>query len=267
MSELLIRIEETCLQVESVRLLLPGLIATVLGLFLWLGGAKYSAIVIGLLGGACGALGGFMVSQWFSLSLPLATILGAVILALAAVLLQQMVIILLATVIFAAICGFTYLSYSVDDQSWNDSISAARAQALDQVQPYLDTEKTAGTAREKISEIFDDIKAVAGDHSGSMVIWALIGAGIGLICAYFLKRIMMALCCSIVGTTAIISGMILLLFAKETEVFTALQSRPQVLPTVFIAMVAFGWLVQLFLSSAPKTAKADDDENENDDSD
>jgi hypothetical protein len=64
---------------------------------------------------------------------------------------------------------------------------------------------------------------------------------------------MIALCCSIVGTTAILAGMLALLLAKGTEVFTALETKPHTLPSLYLAMILFGLLVQLLLAGSPKT--------------
>ena len=58
--------------------------------------------------------------------------------------------------------------------------------------------------------------------------------------------------------------MILLLFAKGTAVFTALETRPRLLPGVFVVMVALGVAIQLLVAAAGKVSKeaSDDEEDE-----
>ena len=54
MGDLLLRLEEACLGLGTLQLVLPGLAAAAVGLFLWLAGARYAWIVVGLLGAIAG---------------------------------------------------------------------------------------------------------------------------------------------------------------------------------------------------------------------
>ena len=62
----------------------------------------------------------------------------------------------------------------------------------------------------------------------------------------------MALCCSIVGTTSIIIGVMLLITAKGNLPFTAIQDKGNFLTILFVAMVLVGWIVQLFIGRPKK---------------
>ena len=121
MHDFLLRIEEACLQMNPTLLWVPGLVAAALGLFLWLGGTTFSFFVVGFLGALIGEGIGLVISQWFDTPLLASAGIGAVVLAVLAVLLENLVIMLLATVIFAAVCGTTYMSFSLDE-SWKQTI-------------------------------------------------------------------------------------------------------------------------------------------------
>jgi hypothetical protein len=59
-----------------------------------------------------------------------------------------------------------------------------------------------------------------------------------------------------VGTTAVLGGVMALLLAKGTAACSALQNHPRVLPMVFVLMILFGWAVQLLLVRPKKAAKS-----------
>ena len=272
------------MQLSGPTLVVPGLIAVVLGLFLWLGGTRYSAIVIGLLGAAVGAASGVLISSWFDVSMASSVLIGAVLLAIAAVLLQQAVITLLAIVIFALICAMVYTGFAVENHTADQTAEGSEQQpgiALPQLPDIAPLTKlpgsddgsadtdpsqlsTIGDARtvaiEKLKDAWQTIKASASANRGFLVLWTIVGAAVGLFLAFVLKKLMMALCCSIVGSAAVLSGILTLLLAKGTEVLSSLSDRPRVLPAIFIAMVVFGWLTQLLLVGSRKSPGKSDKE-------
>ena len=65
MQELLLKFQEAAFQMDPPSLWIPGCIGIVLGLFLWLGGTRYSSFVIGILGAGFGASCGILISHWF----------------------------------------------------------------------------------------------------------------------------------------------------------------------------------------------------------
>ena len=76
-----------------------------------------------------------------------------------------------------------------------------------------------------------------------------------MVLAWLVKRIVMALCCSIVGTTSTIAGVQLSLMAKGISMISALQNRPKVLPAIVVGMIAFGFVIQLFVAGPRKKKK------------
>ena len=249
MSDILLRIQNACFELKPSVLIVPGLLAAVLGLLLWLGGVRYSFFVVGVLGAAVGAAGGLLISQWFDLSLPLCVTLGAVLLALIAALMPQPVVILLAILIFAALAAAIYVSCSIETESWQTALINARQKAMQSVPGTI--EEDAAVA--KLRNIFRELRSAAGAHQMSLFFWAVVGGAIGLGIAFFLKKVIVALCCSMVGAAAIFVGMFALLLAKQAEVLTALAGRPGVFLTLFILMILFGWGIQVILASAAKT--------------
>lgn len=279
MSDLLLRIQDAALQLNPSVLWIPGLVAAFLGLFLWLGGKRYSFFVIGILGAALGAAIGLIVSQWFGTDLLVSVAIGAILIAIAAVLMERLVIVLLATLIFATACGSSYWSYAVKDTDWKNKLSIAK---LDQARGILegiqdgelpesafdesvttDADQVRGhqSAVAKLKEIFAAIKTSAGENKGMLILWTILGAAIGLTLAYLLKKLVMAFCCSVVGSASIIAGIIAVILAKGNMIISTLLQSPKLVPTIFLAMVFFGFACQLLFGRKPKKIVVEEEDD------
>ena len=278
MYELLLKIQDACLQLNWWYLVVPGLGAIILGLFLWLGGSRYAFIVVGVLGALVGAGCGFVVSQWFNLHMSLTVSVGAAIFTVTAILLQQTVMVLLASAIFAAACGLAYMSYSLDKPDFQEALHRLGRQSADSSQsfrPDSDLSSSATTddqrlplplgsfdaagdlaphqqGMERLKGIFGALRSSAASNRNMIFLWAVVGGLGGLLIGYLLKKIVMALCCSIVGAAGVIIGMLVLLMAKGIPVFSSLEDRPRLLVSIFAAMVLFGCPLQLLATGRAK---------------
>ena len=110
MYELLIRIETVCVGAPLLTLLGVGAVSTVVGLLLWLAGTYFSSVIVGVLGAAVGSFCGLLISQWFDVNSLLCMGIGAGVFCIAAVLLKNIIIIVLAMIIFALVGGTAYSS-------------------------------------------------------------------------------------------------------------------------------------------------------------
>ncbi|MCK5272048.1 MAG: hypothetical protein KAJ52_05705 [Sedimentisphaerales bacterium] len=268
MQEILVRIEGLCLELPPTTLLIVGIITILVGLFLWLGGNYYSGFIVGFLGAALGSLGGLMVSRLIGVAYAWGALIGAAAMGLLAMHLKNIVIIILAVFIFAVSSGTGYLSYA-----WNRA-TVIGEDAQDRLKvitsPYelsitpdksrvatkpgisddfrgSDATKKAGSFLGRLKVIISDAWAATSSNRWPLVFWALAGGIAGLLLVWFIKKIVMALCCSIVGSTVTIAGVQTLLMVKGIAMMQALQGRPKVLPAIFIGMILLGWMTQVFL--------------------
>ena len=280
MIELLLRIQEACLQLERWHLVGPGLGLIVLGLFLWLGGVRYAFLVVGLFGATLGAAAGLLVSHWFEVETAVAVAGGAAIMTILALLLKNLVIIGLAIALFAVVGGFTYLGYTLDQQESSDRIGQTETDLTDAESSAIDVEAlvryesehlrsaalggddTPSGGIRKLDRIREELTELASVNQKMLILCAAGGAILGLFLGYLLKKVMMAISCSIIGSTGAIVGMLMLFLAKGTPVISSLQERPKLLPSIFIVMVLFGFLVQLILAGAKKIENVTEDEDE-----
>jgi len=221
-------------------------------------------IGFGILGAAFGAAVGLTVSQWFATNTLMATGIGAILFAIAAVLMERVVILLLAILIFAVACGSSYFSYAVQNTNWKEKLTI-----LEQVRQGYTLDTDAGFSEErdtneaapsgghqravaKLKEIFGAIRQSAGERKGMLILWTILGAIIGLTLAYLLKKLVMVFCCSVVGTSSIIAGVVAVILAKGDPIITSLLLKPKLTPTIFLIMVAIGCVCQLLFARKPK---------------
>jgi len=288
MNELLLKIQDACLQLNGWHLAIPGVAAVIMGLFLWLGGARYAFFVVGILGALVGAALGFALSQWFNLQPSLAVSVGAAVFAIIAILMQQTVILILAALIFALACGMTYMGGRVSQPEFQDQLLQLNQRytersPADQIQnrdtttlsedlkaplpfDWGDQEPTEGGLHtqgiQKLKDILNALFASASENRNMLFLWAVVGGAGGLLIGFLLKKIIMALCCSMVGPTCVITGMLALFLAKKIEVCSTLQDRPKLLLSVFVAMVFFGFPLQLFITGRAKKKSKDAEKKE-----
>ncbi|UCD51992.1 MAG: hypothetical protein JSW27_05005 [Phycisphaerales bacterium] len=277
MNELLLRIETLCLDVNPSLLVGIGAGVTLVGLVLWLGGTRYSTVVIGLLGAAVGAVLGLAVAQQLGVHLFISMAVGALVLGIVSVLLRNILMIVLATLIFALVGAAGYAGVVLDKQPPEEATTDEQRTAMDG-QSYLYQSfssmdpNTRQTYLNEISGSDEDFqgrsKAILKDTWDAMgpTKWYLMGAilvgGItGFLLIWFIKQVIVPLCYSIVGAASLILGAQMLLLGLGFRLASALPVQRWILPAAFGGMTAFGWVSQVLAARklGPKVHKGEDD--------
>lgn len=277
MNELLLRIETLCLEVNPSLLIGVGAGMTLVGLVLWLGGTRYSTVVIGLLGAAVGAVVGLAVAQQLGVHLFISMAVGALVLGIVSVLLRNTLMIVLATLIFALVGAAGYASVVLDKRPPEETTTDEQQAALDR-QLYLHQSFSSmdpNSRRIYLNEISGSdegfqgrSKAILKDTWDALgpTKWYLMGAiligGVGgFLLIWFIKQVIVPLCYSIVGTTSLILGAQVLLLGLGFRLASALPVQRWILPAAFGGMAVFGWVSQLLAARQPgsKAHKGEDD--------
>jgi len=280
MNELLLRIETLCWEVNTPLLLGVGAGAALVGLILWLGGVRYSTVVIGLLGAAVGTVVGMFVGQQFGLDLLLSIAGGALVLGVVSILLRNILIIVLATAIFALVAAGGYTSLVLgatpEEQQQADPNmplfgrtlepqAPSMAQAFSGMDPnsrdiYLGHITASRVGSEEGSEAGFEAKAkaVLGDtwdllrpYKWQLLGVIVVGAIGGFLLVWFIKTVVLPLCYSIVGAAGILLGAQLLLLGVGFRAASALPPERWVMPSVFGTMSIMGWVAQLWTARKP----------------
>jgi len=223
-----------------------GVVLLLLGLCIWLSGMALRKILISIAGMAGGIVIGLFVigRNIFSTSL------FAGLAALIALIFQKVLCVLLAATLAAAV-AFTILAEPYFEQAETTEVrSEMSVQAT-----------TAG-----LDETFEELKTFGLDagekikQAGTKIpvqIWAIIAAPAVIILVFgvLLWRWTTALFFSVTGTMVVFLGMILLLSYKGTEPVSLIRSKLFISAAVFLAMAAFGTIVQLLICKSSKKEK------------
>ncbi|MHA2315384.1 MAG: hypothetical protein ACXACF_08930 [Candidatus Hermodarchaeia archaeon] len=231
---------------SPVVLLGPGLVCVIAGLFIWLGGLGFRNLLLPTAGAIIGAVCGFFIigpnfiSVLFSAALVagIATILERLFIAI-------LTAALAAAVAFVVLAG-PHIEYAQEAATERPAETSAQRQTIS-------VRESAEIMKDYIIDAGQKIKR-AGLHM-SMHYWAIIMVLtlIFIVAGFFLWRLAMALCCSVLGTILIFASMILLLLHKGSVPVSIICSKSSYYATAFIAMIAFGTIEQLLLCKHPKT--------------
>ena len=269
MYELLLRIETLLLGLQTPALWAIGIGGVLVGLVLWLGGARYHAAIIGVLGAVVGSAAGLLVSQQFDLSPWLGMAVGAAVLAGLSILLRNVLILVLAVLVFSAVGGAGYVSVVLDravPQAQAESPSPSQPQAeqkwvfqhfsgmdLAARQNYLnDISQQAQTFAERLKALLANTWQALGPHGWLVVLPIVAGAVVGILLLWLIAKIVIALAYSIVGTATLLLGAQAALLAAGVPVVADLESRRWLPLVVFAAMTAVGWVWQLLFAGAKR---------------
>jgi hypothetical protein len=219
-------LEQTARNLRPAILVGLGLVSTVAGLFIWLGGLGLRKLLAVVVGTAGGAICGFCAAGQKTMPVILSAGIGAA----AALVLENVFIVIMAAGLAAA-CGFAVL---------------------------------AEVHKADFSEGFKQACFQMPAHT--WIIIAALAAGF-IVAGFYLRRFVSALCCATLGTLLVFAGMILLLSQKGAAPLASIRSRTHFYAAVFVAMTAFGTSVQLLLCQrirrqpAAKRQASKDEEN------
>ncbi len=280
MYELLVRVETLLSPVSVIILLGVGALLLVVGLVLWLGGSRYSTVIVGLLGAVVGSVAGLLVSQWLDLHLWLCMVAGAAILATASVMLRNALILALAVVVIAAVSGAGYLAVLLDRvvpadvaqppsagiggitpegggatrttsgfmiQSFTNMDRQTRLNYLDQL-TTADKPAQEQTFRDRVRAVLDNTWQAVEPHAWKVGLAVLAGGAVAIFLVWLVKKALIALAYSVVGTATILLGLQTALLGAGFAAVSSIGPRPWALPGTFLGMTAVGWLWQLLLT-------------------
>jgi len=260
MYELLIRIETICIEAQLLTLLGVGVLTIIVGLLLWLAGTYFSSIIIGILGAAVGSFCGLLISQWLDVSSLLSMGIGATVFCVAAIFLRNVIIIILAIIVFALVGGTTYSSLILGGStqqpeselnpalvsSFSHMDSGTRLSYVDHISEEQDD------FFEKLKVLLKDTLAMMSPHIWKLLLFTLVGGIGGFLMVWFVKRFVVALCCSVVGALLVLVGFESLLMAIGFQMCNAFQGHRFILTVIYFSMVGIGAVVQLIFTRSQK---------------
>ncbi|MBN2139249.1 MAG: hypothetical protein JW720_15715 [Sedimentisphaerales bacterium] len=264
MYELLIRVETLCADAPFSTLFGIGTISIVAGLLLWLGGIYFSSAIIGILGAAIGSFCGLLVSQWLDTGSLLSMGIGAAVFCVAAVLLRNIIIIVLAVIIFALAGGVTYSSVLLGSSapqegageepgligSFSHMDSATRLAYLNQI-----SEQEQGFF-ERLKALLRETLGVMSPHKWKLILAVVVGGVGGYVLIRLLKKAVIALCCSGIGALLVLVGLQGFLMTGDLRFCGVFENKRFALTITYFSMVGIGTVIQLILARSPNGKQA-----------
>ena len=263
MFEILIRIESLCLDSPPGALCGYGLLVLILGLLLWFAGSYFSTVILGLLGAVVGSACGLLVSQWLSTPALISMLIGAFILMLATTLFRNVLIILLATLVFG-LAGVTAYSSLILEETPPETYSASKSSLI---QPFsqMDTSNRLAysnqiteqgeTFFERLSLLVKDTLQMIEPYKWKVLLIAFVAGIVGLLLIWFLRKLVMALCYSGVGTLLFLIGLEITLLGMNVHLISWFQERRAAFTITYFSLVGIGVIFQLMTIRSSKREK------------
>jgi hypothetical protein len=277
MFELLLRFETLFSTLSTLVLLGTGVGLLVVGVLLWLFGQRFGAVIIGLLGAAVGSMTGLILGQWLEFHLFLSMGIGALVLTVASILLRNTIILALTVAIFAMISGAGYISTQLDtlvQTSQADpnapSIYGPALPSQSPVQSFTNmlnpaerlayfenlTSPEEGFS-EKMRVLLSDTWEMISPQLWKVIGITIAGAAVGILLIWLVKKVVILLAYSVVGSTTLLFGVQILLLGLGIRIVSKLPPDPWLLPSVFGGLVLVGWISQALVAKPAKNpAKA-----------
>jgi hypothetical protein len=242
---LLQNFEQVAGRFSPILLIGTGVILVLVGLFIWIGGLGLARILCGVVGAVAGAVCGLFAIRCTILSAAfLATVLAAF-----AVIFERIFFIVLtaalAAVVSLAILAWPYLGVPLQ-------LSATNPGSVSVHGPTLSINETIEVVRVYFINLHRELKQVRSRmplHN-----WVIVAAmaAVFLSIGFYLWRLTSALSCAALGTMLIFAGMVLLLLYKGSVPISSVCCKAPFYSGIFIAMTAFGTIVQLLLCRRAK---------------
>ena len=251
------------------------LVLVVLGLTLWLLGARAGRLLFALLLGTAMIIPGMYVAQGLELpSLWPGALAGGLLGMLVGVFIFKVGIMLVGMCISTLLAVGIFVALGMEASDRSELVKAAQ-EWLAQVEespvvPRLYAAEATGieavntTARRFVQEQAEGLSDILGKLSGKyrngLLISAVAGLAGGLLLQLFARSFMLVLTTSFLGTSMVLGGVCLGLAFRGKQASELLGLKPTSSMVIFVVMLGLGMLVQLTMTR--KRAEAEEEEEE-----
>jgi hypothetical protein len=244
MVEILKNFEQVGSRLSPPVLIVPGLLMTALGLFVWLGGLGLRRTVLALVGAVVGASLAFLVARQYAALLAL----SAMAMAFVGAVFQRFFTGLLLGMLGFAI-AFVIVAWPLLQEHQGTLIAGNLAKSADE---RLTPRQSLDVVRATMFDLTDNVRYAAGRLAP--VNWAIAAAAgvVPLTLGLVLQCLGGALSCSALGTMLIVAGLVLLTILKGSGPVARIESKASFYGIVFLVMAGFGTLEQLALCRRSK---------------
>jgi hypothetical protein len=242
MLQMLQDFEQTAARFTPIVLVVPGVIAVIIGLFVWLGGLGFRRVLAVVLGAVAGWICGYFIAD----KNIIAAAASAVVVAVIAVMLQRAFITVLAASLAAILTFFVFVGICPEVMKATENVNVI-ANKLTEKDEVIEIGLAAVVLKAYIIDFSNMVREAALNMRTSG--WAaMAGSGVLLlVIGVLFRRLISALCYAVIGTMLIFTGMISLVLYKGSMPISIIRDKFLYYAAVFGFMVVFGTFVQLLL--------------------
>ncbi len=239
MVEILKSFEQVATRLRPAILVLPGLSAAALGLFIWLGGLGFRRLLLAVIGGLVGAGVAFCITAAYPAALFLLGLLGAFLAVVFQRFFTAALLGLLAGIATFGVVAWPHLRPA-------QGMLAGQLNTTEASRPLTSAESVE-VVHLYLLDLTDAVKRAARQLIASR--WAVVAAAVlvFLLIGLMFRHLGGALVCANLGTTLIFVGLVALLMFKGSGPIVRIEARAAFFGLTFAAMVAFGTLEQWVL--------------------
>jgi hypothetical protein len=237
-------LEQIAVWFEPAVLILPGLAAVLLGLFVWLGGLGFKSALITIIGAVSGGFCGFFLGGRNLL----AVIISAVVAMVIAIIFERIFIIIVACVLAAGL-AFAVLAGPYIESKGAQSNPEPETKS---VKVYLGAKESVEVLKKHIGDFVAETRRIFSRMTVYNWIIMAVAAAVLAVTGIFWQRLASAFCCAAFGTLLVASGMTLLLLYKGAVPISRMCQSWLFYVGVILAMTAFGMVEQLLLCERVK---------------
>lgn len=241
-------IQNTIRQVLPIVLIGPGLVLAGSGLFMWLGGLRWLKAIAAFSAAMAGGLCAWIFTEHQLVPM----VLLPVILAGLGMYFNKVIAVLLGGAMAGLIVLFVPVLVGINTPSEPVRETGSVEQRLNLLDSLEWVQEKIQQSKQTIKDTIVGIPAVRKQMAGVAAVAVCV---IGV----FSWRLVCAAACSVIGTTLIFCGMMVLLLYKGSEPVKEMLQRQQILALAVIGMIVAGVLVQLVLCPAKAKKVTKDD--------
>ena len=247
------------------------LVLIVLGLTLWLLGARAGRLLFALLLGTAAVIPGMYLAAVLELPLWPGALAGGLLGMLVGVFIFRIGLMLVGMCISTLLTVGVFAVTRVDSNDLVDLKNSVQNSLISVQQqeepatPYMFESANGQTAPATVGDdwqqLADTISRLAQQYHSGLLVSAVAGLAIGLLLQIFARSFMLVLTTACLGTTMVLSGVWLGLLFREKEPEKILGLKPISTAVIFLVMLALGMLVQLTMTrkrSEPKTEEEEE---------
>lgn len=238
MLKVLEHIESMGLRVAPEILVIPGVVFLVIGLCIWLGGLRWSKLSAGFWGLMVGCLVGVHVTDY-----QLTPVIGLGVLGAGfAAFFDKPALVLIGSIVVAVVCVLMFSWPMIEGYDWAvPAVESAEKGAMGIGESLSAVNDLSGYLCKNVAVAVGKISAAGMVISvGAAVVFAVVG--------FWLRRLMVAMSCSMLGSFAVFGGMVIVLLHKGAGPMTSIYRNGSYYLAIVGVMVVFGTVTSLLLS-------------------